>query len=266
MLLHKNIGNEKAQSLPHRYFCRSYCDGNVDDLRTLFSYEEKLTIKTAVGITRGSTKENAVKILFIDKHIVVCSKPSGLLSEGESADSLPKLLGDELKARGINAAPLTVHRLDRETAGIMVYALTKKAAAHLSAQFAEGKTEKEYIARAVGKVEPVSGTLTDLIFYDRQKGKSFVVKRERKGVKKAVLNYEVVKYSLEENISTVRIFLETGRTHQIRVQLSSRGYPLVGDRRYGAPPEKTDIPSLVARRLSFLHPETNEPVEFEMEG
>ena len=207
-----------------------------------------------------------MKILFIDNHIAVCFKPSGLLSEGDGADSLPKLLGDELRERGMHATPLTVHRLDRETAGVMVYALTKKAAAHLSAQFAEGKTEKEYIARAVGKVEPASGTLTDLIFYDRQKGKSFVVKRERKGVKKAILNYEVIEYNQEENISTVRIFLETGRTHQIRVQLSSRGYPLVGDRRYGAPPSNSDSPSLVARRLSFTHPETNEPVEFEMEG
>ena len=186
-------------------------------------------------------------ILFRDEYIVVCDKPSGLLSEGEAPQKI-----------------FPVHRLDRETRGVMVYALCEKAAASLSLAVAERRMEKEYIATVVGRLEASRGEMKDLLFYDRGRNKSFVVRRERKGVKAASLEYELLDYNAEEDLSFVRVKLHTGRTHQIRVQFASRGYPLAGDRKYGAPPSHRSEPSLVAVKLSFPHPISGEYMTFEL--
>ena len=148
-------------------------------------------------------------------------------------------------------APRTVypvHRLDRDTMGLMVFAKSKEAAAFLSAQM-EKSFAKEYLARCEG-VPPEQGELIDLLYHDRGKNKTYVVKRKRMGVKEARLSYEVL--SRSEGSSLLRVRLFTGRTHQIRVQFSSRGYPLLGDKKYGA---KTggDL-QLWAYRLRFVHP------------
>jgi 23S rRNA pseudouridine1911/1915/1917 synthase len=201
-----------------------------------------------------------LKIYYEDADIVVCEKEAGILSEGEGKDCMPYLLSEAYRSRGEKADIFTVHRLDRDTSGIMVYARTKSAAAALSKAITDGKFEKEYLADIHGMPESSRGRMEDLLFYDRTKNRSYAVKRMRKGVKDAALEYSVV--SSEDGISSVRIKLLTGRTHQIRVQFASRKMPLVGDRRYGAPDTKRPL-ALRACLLSFSHPKTNEIMRFE---
>lgn len=153
-------------------------------------------------------------ILYSDQEIVVCVKPVGMDSEHE----VPQTLGGDI---------FPIHRLDKNVGGVMVFARTKAAAAILSKAVQEGSMVKEYLAKVHG-TPPESGDWTDLLFKDSSKNKVFVVKKERKGVKKARLEF----VRLAED--TVRIRLHTGRSHQIRVQFASRGYPLLGDHKYGA--------------------------------
>ena len=191
---------------------------------------------------------------FCDEQIVVCEKPAGLLSEGEGEHTLPSLLRAQL---GCEIYP--VHRLDRDTTGLMVFAKTSRAAAALSRQITEGGFDKEYLALLCGTPDEARGTLSDLLFYDRQRGKSFVVSKERKGVKRAELTYAHL--ATVNDRSLVRIHLLTGRTHQIRVQFASRKLPLVGDRRYGAPADGASI-ALHAFHLTFEHPTSGKAMEF----
>lgn len=212
----------------------------------------------------------AIDILYSDKSIVVCVKPAGVVSE-EAPGGMPELLRKELKRNAAVPQIFPVHRLDKGVGGVMVYALTKDAAASLTRQMTEsapadaGKTfAKEYLAVTEGVPEPASGRMEDLLFHDREKNRTYVVKRPRKGVKEAVLEYETLASAGSDPetgaFSLVRIRLLTGRTHQIRAQFSSRKLPLCGDRRYGA---KTagDI-ALWSRRLTFRHPETGEELTF----
>jgi len=206
---------------------------------------------------------SGVEVLFYDKHIVVCLKPAGVLSEGDSEGSLPLILSRFFLALGEAGDIFPVHRLDRETAGIMVLARTKKAAAALSSAFADkdsGGVEKIYLALLCGTPSEDEATLTDLLFFDRTKNKSFAVKKERKGVKSASLEYSVLRRA--DGKALVRVKLHTGRTHQIRVQFASRGLPLAGDRRYGAPADSGRELRLFAASLSFPHPEDGRPMSF----
>lgn len=176
-------------------------------------------------------------ILFSDKNIIVCIKPVGLDSEKELPDALKEQFGGEI---------YPIHRLDKNVGGVMVYARTKQAAASLSKAVQEGTMVKEYVAMIHG-TPPESGDWQDLLFKDSSKNKVFVVKKERRGVKKARL--EFARLSTGEE-SLVRIRLHTGRSHQIRVQFSSRGFPLVGDHKYGSRDEKT-APMLFSCCLTF---------------
>ena len=172
-------------------------------------------------------------ILFEDKHIVVCIKPVGMDSEHD----VPQALGGEI---------YPIHRLDKNVGGVMVYARTKAAAAALSRAIQDGTMVKEYVAMVHG-TPPVQGDWTDFLFKDSSKNKVFVVKKERKGVKKARL--EFVRLT-ETETSLVRIRLHTGRSHQIRVQFSSRGFPLVGDHKYGSR-DDSPAPMLFSCKLTF---------------
>ena len=202
-----------------------------------------------------------LELYYRDRAIVVCEKPRGVLSEGESADAMPPLLAEALgeSEHGKKPTVYAVHRLDRETEGIMVYALTASAAAALSAQMAAREVHKEYIAEVHGTPEPREGRLEDLLFFDRTRNRSYIVSRPRRGVKEAALCYRVL--SSENGISRVAVRLETGRTHQIRVQFASRKMPLVGDRKYGAPASGKAL-SLRACYLSFTHPVSGERMAF----
>ncbi len=204
-----------------------------------------------------------VHIDYLDEQVVVCRKAAGLLSEGEGDQALPTLLARTLAERGETDTRLfAVHRLDKETEGLMVYARTSAAAARLSAAIAEGRLEKEYLAVLCGVPEQSEGELCDLLYYDRQRSKTYVVDRERRGVKEARLRYRVLR---TDGVHTlVRVRLLTGRTHQIRAQFASRSLPLRGDRRYGAPKGEGGL-ALFACRLCFPHPTTGERMAFTCE-
>ncbi len=176
-------------------------------------------------------------ILFSDKHLAVCVKPVGLDSETEVPAALKEALGGEI---------FPIHRLDKNVGGVMVYARTRFAAAALSKAIQEGSMVKEYVAMVHG-TPPESGDWTDLLFKDSSKNKVFVVKKERRGVKKARLEFTRITAGEE---SLVRIRLHTGRSHQIRVQFSSRGFPLVGDHKYGSRDHKTE-PMLFSCCITF---------------
>ena len=186
-------------------------------------------------------------ILYSDKQIIVCIKPVGMDSEMEVPAALKEQLGGEI---------FPIHRLDKNVGGVMVYTRTKQAAASLSKAVQEGTMVKEYVAMVHG-TPPESGDWEDLLWKDSKKNKVFVVKRQRGGVKKARLEYK--RLSSGET-SLVRIRLHTGRSHQIRVQFSSRGFPLVGDHKYGSRDEKT-APMLFSCRITF--PYRGETKQFE---
>ena len=178
-----------------------------------------------------------MKILYHDAQIAVCVKPVGLDSQSEAPAALSEALGGDF---------LPVHRLDKNVGGVMVYARTKDAAGKLSAAIQAGAMVKEYVA-AVHGTPPERGDWEDWLFKDSSKNKVFVVKKERKGVKKARLEFTRLR---EGETSLVRVRLHTGRTHQIRVQFASRGYPLAGDHKYGARDDKS-APMLYSCKLTF---------------
>ena len=204
-----------------------------------------------------------ISVLFEDQHIIVVEKPPFLVCESTAKkDGLADLL--EEQTGGYIG---TVHRLDRGVGGVMVYAKTPVAAAKLSAAVQARELKKEYFAVVRGTPEPERGEMRDLLFHDRRQNKTFVVERQRAGVKEALLEYDTVdrlRTARGEECALVRILLHTGRTHQIRVQFASRGHTLLGDGKYGARGDNRQI-ALFATRLAFLHPVTRKKMEFEVE-
>lgn len=176
-------------------------------------------------------------ILYADRGIVACIKPVGLDSEAEVPAALKEALDGDI---------FPIHRLDKNVGGVMVYARTKSAAAALSRAVQEGAMVKEYVAMVHG-APPERGDWEDFLFKDSRKNKVFTVKKERKGVKFARLEFERLTTGEQ---SLVHIRLHTGRSHQIRVQFSSRGFPLVGDHKYGSRDSAT-APMLFSCRITL---------------
>ena len=180
-------------------------------------------------------------IIYSDNEILIVNKASG-----EDSERLASALG-----------VFPCHRLDKATRGLLLLAKTKRAAAALCAP---GSVKKKYIAVLEGKPEQKSGRLEDLLWHDPKTNKSYVVDRERAGVKRALLKYRVIAET--EDTFTAECDLLTGRTHQIRVQFASRRHPVCGDRRYGA---KTGGElRLRCSKLEFTHPLTGEKLSFEI--
>ncbi len=197
-----------------------------------------------------------MEILYQDKDIVVCIKPARVLSTDEPG-GLPDLLRQALGTQDFR----TVHRLDRVVSGLMVVARNAAAASELSRQVREDKFQKEYLAVLHG-APPERGTLTDLLTRDKARKMTVVAQSPDKDTREAILHYQMLDRAGE--LSKVRIQLVTGRTHQIRVQFSSRGWPLVGERKYCEPIDDCEI-ALWSYRIGFTHPVTGEAMEFSQE-
>lgn len=194
-------------------------------------------------------------ILYSDDYIVVCVKPVGILSQADSSGGM-SMITELSKTCGCEIYPL--HRLDKGVTGVMVYAKTKLAAGQLSRDIAEHRFKKEYLA-VINGIPDEKGEMVDLLFKDSRKNKSFVVNRMRKGVKEAKLEFERLKTDGQKSL--VRVLLHTGRTHQIRVQFSSRKMSLLGDKKYGSTADYENI-ALMSYRLTFDHPKTKEKMIF----
>ncbi len=196
-----------------------------------------------------------IEFIYEDKDILVCIKPAGVKSTDEPG-GLPELVREVLGEPDANIR--TVHRLDQAVSGLMVLARRAKAASELSRQIREGEFQKEYLAVVHGQTAE-RDTLTDLLLRNKQERKTYVVQEPGKDVQEAVLSY--VNCGATDGLSKLRIILRTGRTHQIRCQFSSRGWPLVGDRKYGTGEDNCPI-ALWSYRLAFRHPYSGKPMEF----
>ena len=199
-----------------------------------------------------------LRILYEDAHLVLCVKPVGVLSEDSAKGAcMPALLREYYRAQGKSDYIATVHRLDRLVGGVMLFSRRREVTGKLTAAVAEHRVTKEYLAVLRGTPEADADTLTDLLFRDAAHNKSYVVRRMRKGVREASLDYAV--QGRADGLTLVRVRLHTGRTHQIRVQFSSRGLPLLGDIRYGS---KADCsPALWSTRLALTHPVTGKSLD-----
>lgn len=183
-------------------------------------------------------EENEInlKVIYEDNHIIVVEKPANIPSQGDKTGDLDMLtiikayLKEKYNKPG-NVYLGLVHRLDRPVGGVMVFAKTSKAASRLSEQVREKVFKKKYLVIVNGKFEEKKGTLKDYLLKNEKLNKSRVVE-ETKNSKYAELDYEVLKYDKEQNLSLLKINLHTGRHHQIRVQLSSRDHSIYGDAKY----------------------------------
>ena len=184
-------------------------------------------------------EENEInlKVIYEDNHIIVVEKPANIPSQGDKTGDLDMLtiikayLKEKYNKPG-NVYLGLVHRLDRPVGGVMVFAKTSKAAARLSEQVREKVFKKKYLVIVNGKFKEKKGTLKDYLLKNERLNKSRVVEEGTKNSKYAELDYEVLKYDKEQNLSLLKINLHTGRHHQIRVQLSSRDHSIYGDAKY----------------------------------
>ena len=200
-----------------------------------------------------------MEILYRDSDILVCIKPARVLSTDEPG-GLPELVREALGSP--KADVRTVHRLDRVVSGVMVLARNANAASELSRQIREDRFCKEYLAVVHGKPENPEGILRDLLARDKARRMTFVAQVPGKGVQEAALSYRVLENV--EGMTLIRVQLHTGRTHQIRVQFSSRGMPLMGERKYAVLNDPCEI-ALWSAKIGFHHPKTGEWVTFSKE-
>ena len=222
------------------------------------------TEKRTMGLSAAGDPP-AAEILYSDRSLAVAVKRSGVLSEAGDGreDSMPRRIAAALLRSAEEVYP--VHRLDREAQGVMVYALTKAAAAALSRSVQNGAFEKTYLCLCQGAPGEKTGRWEDLLYHDRARNKTYTVRRMRGGVKRAALEYETLStFRTEEGteLSLLRVRLLTGRTHQIRVQCAARGMPLAGDRKYGS--ALSGPLALWCFSLAFPHPESGEKRVFSL--
>lgn len=197
-----------------------------------------------------------IEICYLDEDLLVCLKPPRVLSTDEPG-GLPELLRQTLG--NPKADVRTVHRLDRVVSGLMVLARNPRAASELSRQIREGSFQKSYLAVVHGVPEKERDTLVDLLGRDKARKMTYVAAEPARGIQEASLSYQLLNHTAD--MSLVQIRLHTGRTHQIRVQFSSRGMPLVGERKYSTLEDPCEI-ALFSSELGFAHPTTGQWMEF----
>lgn len=207
-----------------------------------------------------------LNVIYEDNHIIVVEKPVNIPSQSDKTGdvdllSIVKQYIKEKYNKPGNVYVGLIHRLDRPVGGVMVFAKTSKAAARLSNQVREKQFQKTYLTIANGKMEQEKGTLQDYLLKNEKTNMSKVVAEGTKNSKLALLDYEVLKYNQEINLSVLKIHLHTGRHHQIRVQLSSRNHSIYGDQKYGGRGHGKQI-ALWAYELKIYHPITNELMTF----
>ena len=208
-----------------------------------------------------------LKIIYEDNHIIVVEKPVNIPSQGDKTgdQDVLTIIKAYLKEKYNKPGDVylgLIHRLDRPTGGVMVFAKTSKAAARLSEQVRNKEFEKKYLCIVDGKLEKEKGTFKDYLLKIEKTNTSKISDSKNKNAKEAILDYEVLKYNEEINLSVVKVLLHTGRHHQIRVQFSSRGHSLYGDQKYGTRGRGKQL-ALWAFSLSFNHPTTKERLTFE---
>ena len=177
-----------------------------------------------------------LEILFEDTHIIVCRKPAGVATQSARAgqQDMVSLIKNQRARQKEEPYVGLIHRLDQPVEGVMVFAKDKQAAAKLSKQVSERGMDKFYLAVAKGKFEQEAGTLEHFLVKDGRTNLSRVAKKDEPEAKRASLSYQVMEYNEEKDASLVKIKLDTGRHHQIRVQMAAVGHPLLGDLKYGA--------------------------------
>ncbi len=209
-----------------------------------------------------------LNIIYEDNHIIVVEKPVNIPSQGDKTGdidmlSLVKQYIKETYHKPGEVYLGLVHRLDRPVGGVMVFAKTSKAAGRLSEQIRQKQFQKQYLVIADGKFEKNKGTLENYLLKNERLNTSKVVTKETKNSKLAILDYEVLKYKEEINLSLVKINLHTGRHHQIRLQLANCGHSIYGDQKYGTRGRGKQI-CLWAYELSFFHPVTKNRMQFQV--
>lgn len=209
--------------------------------------------------------EPEFKILYEDNHIIVVLKPQNVASCGdESGDrNLLDMIKEYIKItcnKPGNVYVGLIHRLDRPTGGVMVYAKTSKAAARLSDQIQNGEFDKRYLTVLCGVPENERGRLVNYLKKNPVNNMVYISNQYAEGVKEAVLDYNML--DSKSNYSLVEVKLQTGRSHQIRVQMAGIGHPVFGDMRYGGPNARKGKLALWAYSLSFYHPVTKEKLKF----
>ena len=207
-----------------------------------------------------------MKVIYEDNHIIVVEKMVNVPSQADKTDDedmlmiIKRYLKEKYKKPG-NVYLGLVHRFDRPVGGVMIFAKTSKAASRLSEEVRNKTFKTEYLVICNGKMEKDKETLKDYLWKDEKKNTSYVVRENEKNAKEAILDYEVLKYDKEQNLSVLKINLHTGRHHQIRVQLSSRMHAIYGDSKYHGRGAGNNI-CLWAYKLTIVHPTTKEEMTF----
>lgn len=207
-----------------------------------------------------------IKVIYEDNHLLVVEKPVNILSQGDDTNDkdMVNLLKDYIKKKYNKPGNVyigLIHRLDRPVGGVMIFAKTSKAASRLSEQVRNKSFKKTYLAVVHGKIKSSSDTLRDFLYKNKKTNMVTVVKKNHTDAKEAELDYKVLDF--KENLSLVQVNLKTGRSHQIRVQFSSRKHPLYGDQRYGKEINKVGQQiSLWSNKIEIYHPTTKEKMEF----
>ena len=209
-----------------------------------------------------------LNVIYEDNHIIVVEKMVNVPSQADKTGDLDMLtiIKQYLKKKYNKPGNVylgLVHRLDRPVGGVMVFAKTSKAAARLSEQVRVKEFKKKYLVVVNGKMENKKGVLEDYLLKNEKANMSKVVSKETKNAKYAALDYEVLKYNEEIDLSVLKINLHTGRHHQIRVQLSSRNHSIYGDQKYGGRGHGKQI-ALWAYELTIIHPVTKEEMTFKV--